>query len=57
MKLVAATKNAHKIHELTEMLAIDGLTLVSLADVGFTGEIEEKLAQSAAGFLGRHMEQ
>ena len=51
MKLVVATKNAHKIHELSEMLAIDGLTLVSLADVGFTGEIEENGATFAENAL------
>ncbi len=51
MKLVVATKNAHKIHELSEMLAIDRLTLVSLADVGFTGEIEENGATFAENAL------
>lgn len=51
MKLVVATKNAHKIHELSEMLAIDGLELGSLADVGFTGEIEENGATFAENAL------
>ncbi len=41
MKIVVATKNAHKVKELSEMLALDGLSLVTLSDMGFTGEIEE----------------
>lgn len=41
MKIVVATKNAHKVKELSEMLSIDGIELVTLSDMGFTGEIEE----------------
>ncbi len=41
MKIVVATKNAHKVKELSDMLALDGLSLVTLSDMGFTGEIEE----------------
>ena len=40
MKIVVATKNAHKVKELSEMLSIDGIELVTLAYMGFTGEIE-----------------
>ena len=41
MKIGVATKNAHKVKELSEMLSIDGIELVTLSDMGFTGEIEE----------------
>ena len=41
MKIAVASKNAHKIKELSEMLALDGIELVSLKDLGFDGEIEE----------------
>lgn len=41
MKIAVATKNAHKVKELSEMLSLDGVELVSLRDLGFEGEIEE----------------
>lgn len=41
MKIIAATKNAHKVKELSEMLNIPSVELVSLKDMGFDGEIEE----------------
>lgn len=41
MKIIVATKNAHKIKELSEMLALPEIELVSLRDMGFTSEIEE----------------
>ena len=41
MKIIAATKNAHKVKEFSEMLNIPSVELVSLKDMGFDGEIEE----------------
>ena len=41
MKIAVASKNAHKVKELGEMLNIEGLELVSLRELGFEGEIEE----------------
>ena len=41
MKIIVASKNAHKVKELRELIDIDGIELVSLADMGFDGEIEE----------------
>ena len=41
MKIAVASKNAHKIKELSEMLALEEITLVSLKDLGFEGDIEE----------------
>lgn len=41
MKIAVASKNAHKVKELSKMLDIEGLELVSLRDLGFEGEIEE----------------
>lgn len=39
MKVVAATGNAHKLQEMRQIL--QGIELLSLKDVGFSGEIEE----------------
>lgn len=41
IKIAVASKNAHKVKELSEMLDIDGIELVSLRELGFEGEIEE----------------
>ena len=41
MRIIVASKNAHKVKELSRMLDIDGIELVSLKDMGFEGEIEE----------------
>ena len=41
MKIIVASKNAHKVKELSEMLALADIELVSLRDMGFEGEIEE----------------
>lgn len=41
MKIVVASGNAHKVKEISEMLAIDGLELVSMRDMGFSQDIEE----------------
>ena len=40
-KLVVATRSAHKLGELRELLALDRAELVSLDDVGAAGEPEE----------------
>ncbi len=39
MKLVAATGNAHKLHEMRQIL--QGFEIVSAAEAGFAGEIAE----------------
>ncbi len=36
---------------------IGGVVLIDNSDKGKMGEVEQKLVQSAAGFLGRQMEQ
>ena len=41
MKIAIATKNAHKIKELSRLINIDGLEFISLSDLGFDGEIIE----------------
>lgn len=43
MKIVLASRNAHKIKELQALLSkhIDGVEILSLDDVGIEGEIEE----------------
>lgn len=43
MKIVLATKNRHKIKEYEALLArhVKGIELLSLDDVGITGEVEE----------------
>ena len=41
MKIAIATKNAHKIEELSRLINIENLEFVSLADLGFDGEIVE----------------
>lgn len=41
MKIAIATKNAHKIKELSRLIQIDGLEFISLRDLGFDGEIIE----------------
>ena len=41
MKIAIATKNAHKIKELSRLIQIDGLEFISLRDLGFDGEIVE----------------
>lgn len=41
IEIIAATKNAHKVKELGEMLKLDRIKLKSLSDMGFSGEIEE----------------
>lgn len=41
IKIAVASKNAHKVKELGEMLNLEGVELVSLKDLGFCGEIEE----------------
>ena len=44
MKLVLATNNNHKISELRALLSdsgISGVEVLSLSDIGFTGDIEE----------------
>jgi XTP/dITP diphosphohydrolase len=37
-RIVVATHSAHKLRELRELLAVPGLELVSLADLGIAGE-------------------
>ena len=37
-RLLVATRSAHKLRELREMLQLDGLDLVSLDDLGIAGE-------------------
>ena len=39
MKLVFATTNAHKLHEVRAMLR--GIDIVDLTSIGFTEEVEE----------------
>lgn len=43
LKLVLASRNKHKIREISAMLSeyLDGVTLLSLDDVGIHGDIEE----------------
>lgn len=43
MEIVIASRNKHKIGELAALLSqyIDGVTLLSLDDIGFKGDIEE----------------
>ena len=43
MEIVIASRNKHKIGELAALLSqyIDGVTLLSLDDIGFEGDIEE----------------
>ena len=43
MEIVIASRNKHKIGELQALLSqyIDGVTLLSLDDIGFEGDIEE----------------
>ena len=41
MKIAVATKNAHKVKELSKLINIDGIEFVSLSELGFDGEIEE----------------
>ena len=41
MKIAIATKNDHKIKELSRLINIEGLEFISLADLGFDGEIIE----------------
>ncbi len=41
MKIAVASKNDHKVKELSAMLATDGIEFVSLRTLGFEGEIEE----------------
>ncbi|MBO5938282.1 MAG: RdgB/HAM1 family non-canonical purine NTP pyrophosphatase [Clostridia bacterium] len=63
MKIVLASKNAHKIQEWNATLGkfVDGVEILSLDDIGFEGEIEEDgttfeenafLKASAAAKLG-----
>ena len=53
MKIVLASKNAHKIAELQALLSkyIENIEILSLADVGFTGEIIEDGATFAENAL------
>ena len=41
MKIAIATKNNHKIKELSRLIHIDGIEFISLSDLGFDGEIVE----------------
>lgn len=41
IKIVVASMNAHKVKELSEMISLDGIELVSLRDLDFDGEIVE----------------
>lgn len=41
MKIAVATKNAHKVKELSKLINIEGVDFISLKDLGFEGEIEE----------------
>jgi len=41
MKIAVATKNAHKVKELSRLMSIYGIEFVSLSELGFSGEIEE----------------
>ncbi len=41
MKIAVATKNGHKVKELSRLISIDGVELISLSELGFDGEIEE----------------
>ncbi len=41
LRIAVATGNAHKIKEIRIMLASDGIELVGMRSVGFTGDIEE----------------
>ena len=66
MKMVLASRNAHKIRELEALLSqyVDGVEILSLNDVGIFGEIEEDgksfeenalikaRAAAASGYIG-----
>ncbi len=41
MKIAIATKNNHKIKELSRLIQIDGIEFMSLTDLGFDGDITE----------------
>ncbi len=41
MKIAIATKNAHKIKELSRLIDIDGIEFISLTELGFDGDIVE----------------
>ncbi len=41
MKIAVATKNAHKVKELSALMNIDGVEFISLKDLNFEGEIKE----------------
>ena len=41
LKIAVASMNAHKVKELSQMIDIDGIELVSLRDLGFDGDIVE----------------
>ena len=41
MKIAVASKNMHKVKELSRMINLEGIELVSLKELGFEGEIEE----------------
>ena len=41
VKIAVASMNAHKVKELSQMIDIDGIELVSLRDLGFDGDIVE----------------
>ena len=55
MKIAIATKNNHKIKELSRLINIDGLEFISLADLGFDGEIIEDGSTFAENALIRAM--
>ena len=39
--LLVATKNAHKVKELSKLIKVDGIEFVPMTQIGFDGEIEE----------------
>ena len=41
MKIVVATKNAHKVKELSKLMNLNGIEFVPMTEIGFDGEIEE----------------
>jgi len=41
LKIAVASMNAHKVKELSQMIDLEGIELVSLRDLGFEGDIVE----------------
>ena len=41
IKIAVASMNAHKVKELSKMINVEGIELVSLRELGFDGDIVE----------------